>query len=284
LYRLGATVPTDPKVSWVPDGVSESLPLNVFVLTTPQVVLVVDTGPLALYPALGLHIRELVGEREIRVLVTRNDPEAMGGVGTLLPQFDPSVLYYFGGGSILEWVWDDRDGPGASGDLFGTVPVESPAEIVLGPGRRLRILRPPLAVLNTVWVYDEGTRTLFTSDGFSYLPPEDGKDGSTTWGGPLFSSGVVDPERALAFLRARFDWVERINSSRLVDELQALLAPLEIENLAPSHGRVLHGAQTVQAYLAAVEGVLGVPRPGAAQGGALAALGGESAGAAGRRG
>jgi len=244
LYRLGARIATGGRVSWVPSDVTEALPLNVYLRLTDEAAIVIDTGPLALYPALGEQVAELAAGRDLRVLVTRNDPEAMGGVGTLLPQLGPSAFYYFGGGSILEWVWDDRLGPGGSGDLFGTVPVVTPERIALEDDRSLVVLRPPLAVLNTVWLFDEGTGTLFTSDGFTYLPA--GGDGAAT---PVVWDGAdIDAARTFALLQARFDWLERLNSSRLKDKLRALLSPLSVSRLAPSHGVVMEG-DAVAAYL-----------------------------------
>jgi flavorubredoxin len=245
LVRLGARSATDGTLSWVPQDVRDPLPINVYLLRTDDHALVLDTGPGGFYPELGAQIAELVGDRTLSVLVTRNDPEAMGGVGTLLPQLRPDVFYYYGGGSILEWVWDERGGPGAAGDLFDTVPVASPPVIELGPDRRLVVLRPPLAVLNTIWLWDESTATLFTSDGLGYLPTE-------PVGEIVDTAGTVDGRRAKAFIEARFDWIERLNSTRLVDELHELLDPLAIEILAPSHGVVVSGRTAVERYLGTV--------------------------------
>jgi len=256
LFRLGARIPTEGRLSWVPAGVTEPFPLNVYVLTSEQRAIVVDTGPLVLYPQLLEQIRTVVGDRELAILVTRNDPEAMGGVGSLLPQLAPSVFYYYGGGSILEWVWDERDGPGASGDLFDTVPVDSPTEIALEGDRIVQIIRPPLAVLNTVWVYDPTSKTLFTSDGLGYLPSDQPADSVVD------DRGDVDADRTRAFISARFDWIARLNSTRLADELHELLQPLEIENLAPSHGVVVRGAAAVDCYLQTVLECLRPEDPG----------------------
>ena len=256
LYRLGTRVATDGRLSWVPSGITASLPLNVYVLVAPERILVLDTGPVVLYPQLADQIRDLRGDRDLAVLVTRNDPEAMGGVGTLLPQLEPSVFYYYGGGSILEWVWDERDGPAASGDLFDTVPVASPMQIEFAPGRTLQVLRPPLAVLNTVWVYDPGSKALHTSDGLGYLPADGAPDSMVD------EQGDVDAERARAFIQARFDWIARLIGPRLADELAALVQELDIGLLAPSHGVLVGGGTAVRRYLATVLRAL-QPAPGA---------------------
>lgn len=244
LYRLGARIATCGRVSWAPYDMTEALPVNVYLRLTDDAAIVIDTGPLALYPSLAEQIAELTAGRDLRVLVTRNDPEAMGGVGTLLPQLDPSVLYYFGGGSILEWVWDERRGPKGSGDLFGIVPIATPGQIALEGGNSLIVLRPPLAVLNTVWLFDQETRTLFSSDAFTYVP-----GGAVEAITPAVSdSDAIDPARTYALLQARFDWLERINSSRLKNVLQDLLSTLPIGRIAPSHGVVMEGP-AVPAYL-----------------------------------
>jgi flavorubredoxin len=258
LYRLGARVPTSGALSWAPADVTELMPLNVYVLLSNERAIVVDTGPRILYPALLEQIRALQGDRELAVMVTRNDPEAMGGVGSLLSELAPVAFYYYGGGSILEWVWDDREDLGASGDLFDRVPVESPSEIPVAGDRSLLVLRPPLAVLNTVWAYDPASRTLFTSDGLGYLPAGGGPgpDASLPDESLTDDRGDVDAVRARAFVNARFDWIERINSTRLADELRELVGPLNIENLAPSHGVIVRGAPAVNRYLQTVLGEL----------------------------
>jgi hypothetical protein len=246
VLRLGARIPTSGTLSWVPRDERRALPVNVYVLLSESSALVIDTGPAILHPALAERIDAVTADRERHVLVTRNDPEAMGGVGELIPHHGVRSFYYYGGGSILEWVWDAALGEAGRGDLFDAVPIASPPVVELPGLGAIDVIHPPLAVLSTVWLYHRSSRTLFTSDAFGYLPDGAPVDGP----GPLVDEvGDIDTTGALAHLGARFDWVGRINSGRLVADLHALLDPLDIATLAPSHGVVVSGATAVQTYL-----------------------------------
>lgn len=255
VLRLGTRVPTGGTVSWTPVEEGGALPLNVYVVRGAESALVIDTGPAVLYPELAEQIDAACAGRAMHVLVTRNDPEAMGGVGELLPHHGVRTFYYYGGGSILEWVWDSVAGPGASGDLFARVPIASPPVIELPGLGPIDVIHPPLAVLSTVWLYHRASGALFTSDAFGYLRPDTPADA-----GVVDDVGDVDAARARAYVAARFDWIERINNTRLVDELRAVLDPLDITVLAPSHGVVVSGRGAVRRYLDVLHSVLG---PGA---------------------
>lgn len=244
MLRLGTSAATDGTLSWVPREEHRRLPLNSYLLRSGANALVVDTAPAIAHPALADQIADLAAGRHLHVVVTRNDPEAMGGVGHLVPRHRVRTFFYYGGGSILEWVWDARDGPGARGDLFDAVPVASPPVIKLDGLGPIFVMRPPLAVLNTVWLFHEASGILFTSDAFGYLRSSDA--GSN----PVVDDVAdIDADRARAFVAARFDWVNRINNTRLVDELRELLDPLDIGALAPSHGVVVVGREAVRRYL-----------------------------------
>lgn len=256
LTRLGGEVPADSTLSEVPAGRDGWLPFNVYLLTTSEEVLVLDTGPAVLHPALSDQIEAIAGNRRLSVLITRNDPEATGGLGTLIPRGRVEVLHYYGGGGLLEWLSDSEQGAGSCSDLFGAVPVDNPWQLPLGEGRELSVFRTPLSVLNTVWVHDSATGALFTSDALGI--------GRAAGEALVSDLAEVSGEESRAWLACRFDWIDLLDSNRLTEDLAALVDPLHPALLCPSHGRIVAGREAAVRFLGRTFAAL-VPAP--AQGG-----------------
>jgi hypothetical protein len=111
--------------------------------------------------------------------------------------------------------------------------------------REVEVLRPKLRLLTTHWVYDPGTRTLFTSDAFAYLA-RDHADG------PWVSAGEPLPtvdEVAHHLGSTRYWWLRSADTRRLIDDLDATFARLDVERIAPAHGCVIDGADAVAAHV-----------------------------------
>jgi hypothetical protein len=108
-----------------------------------------------------------------------------------------------------------------------------------GPRGRPRAARAP-------WLYDEATRTLFTSDSFSHVvPPAEAES-------CVLASGDPDPttvEVVREHLRAKFAWLVGADVSGIRASVEAVFAEREIEIVAPSYGCVLQGRAVVERHL-----------------------------------
>ena len=63
---------------------------------------------------------------------------------------------------------------------------------------------------------------------------------------------AADVATVRAILAARFDWVSRLDSGRLVEALDNLIGELAIERVLPSHGMIVSGSSAVTSFLRTV--------------------------------
>jgi flavorubredoxin len=125
--------------------------------------------------------------------------------------------------------------------------------VELGPGRELRAFHPVLRLLTTHWIYDEATRTMFTSDTFAHTW-RDSPEGPWTTGG---DEHAPEPRELLARMAAaRFWWLPGARTAPLRDGLAETFAGREVEVLAPSYGCVVVGADAVAEHVRALDAAL----------------------------
>jgi flavorubredoxin len=133
--------------------------------------------------------------------------------------------------------------------------VHSSAEIELGPSRRVQLMRPSLRLLGTHWVYDEATRTLFTSDAFSYaIAPVS----SGPW---VIDDDLVADDTELEDVRrhlltTRFWWLANSHCEQLRRDLADVFERFDVETVAPAFGRILQGREVVQRHVHLIDSVM----------------------------
>jgi hypothetical protein len=124
-------------------------------------------------------------------------------------------------------------------------PVE-PTSIVPGQdftaaGRRMRCLRGPLRLLQTEWVYDYDTGTLFCGDAFGF--------GTTAEPDGSVATRAADADdvltRLAASLRYRFDFLAGAETAGIRSDLAGVFDAVPVERLCPSFGTVIEGADLV---------------------------------------
>lgn len=129
----------------------------------------------------------------------------------------------------------------------------NPDVIELGRDRRLDVFHPPLRLLVTHWIYDEVTRTLFTSDAFTHMRPSDDR-------GPWVvdsTRDVISREALRAHLLAtKFWWLRGARTEPIRRGLAAIFEDRDIEVLAPSFGCILAGRAVVRQHHELLQGVL----------------------------
>jgi hypothetical protein len=113
------------------------------------------------------------------------------------------------------------------------------------PGARtLERIEPSLRLLNTVWLYDARSRTLFSSDSFSHVMPRADE---------LFlSDGDADTTSVAAVrdhLAAKLHWLPGADLAGIITEIAETFAERDIETIAPSYGCVISGAAVVERHL-----------------------------------
>jgi flavorubredoxin len=151
--------------------------------------------------------------------------------------------------------WIDFRGDGghpASALRVTTVAAEGGEQIVVGD-RRVQTLRAVLHLPATLWLYDDATRTLFTSDAFTHVCRRS-QDGPWIVDAEHDTTTPGDVRDHLA--RGRFWWLRGAHVTPLRRALAGVFDRFDVEVIAPSFGCVLRGRDVVRRHHELVQGAL----------------------------
>ncbi|WP_238015704.1 hypothetical protein KZZ52_36850 [Dactylosporangium sp. AC04546] len=144
------------------------------------------------------------------------------------------------------------NGTGAFAEVKGVM-LRGSGQIDLGNGRILKLLRPPLRLLSTNWLYDVELRTLLTADHFTYLwqPTLDGP-----WVADA-SEPMPSEQHVRDFMAAtRYWWLPGARTNQMVADLDKIFDGIEVDRIGPGYGRVIDGREPVREHVALLRRVL----------------------------
>jgi glyoxylase-like metal-dependent hydrolase (beta-lactamase superfamily II) len=121
-----------------------------------------------------------------------------------------------------------------------------------GGEREIDVFSAPLRLINTTWVYDPETRTLFSSDMFSHRSQPKS-------GGPwvIEADHISDMSFVRSFLlNTRYWWLEGANTESLRRGIADVHERYEIEMIAPGYGGIFKGRELVDQQFAILDQVL----------------------------
>ena len=242
VYRVGGFVELDGRVSWAPRRPGRWQPINAYVvLDYPRPVLI-DTGPAAVRDEVIDGIRTILTEREApTAFLTRAELDCAGNLRDIHRVVSLAGLVTGG----MANPFDSFDMVAGWADVFNQrqVLAQTPgANTMLGESRALEILPPPIRVLATYWVYDQISRTLFTSDSFGYT------DVPSEAGSVLINQDDYPMDDAVvrSHVLAKFGWLALADTEPIVTNLLTVFSSRPVETIAPTHGCVLSGASVVR--------------------------------------
>lgn len=130
------------------------------------------------------------------------------------------------------------------------------SRVALSAGRLVDVLNAPIRLISTRWIYDEASKTLFSSDMFSHLWG-DREDGP--W---LLGDNEDDDATDFAFVRSfllntRYWWIEGANLSPIRRAVADVYDRFDIDTIAPGYGTILRGRDHVERQFAVLDDVLG---------------------------
>lgn len=125
----------------------------------------------------------------------------------------------------------------------------------MGLGRTIDVLNAPIRLISTRWIYDETSKTLFSSDMFSHIW-SDREDGP--W---LLGDNESDDVTDLPFVRSfllntRYWWIEGANMSPIRKAVAEVYDRFDIETIAPGYGSILCGRGHVDKQFEVLDDVL----------------------------
>ena len=111
----------------------------------------------------------------------------------------------------------------------------------------------PIRLISTHWIYDETTRTLFSSDMFSHVCQDSPE-------GPWLvedDDGITTYDFVRSFLlNTRYWWIEGAETESLRRGVAEVFERYDIETIAPGYGTILRGRALVERQFSVLDDIL----------------------------
>lgn len=239
LYAVGGTYPLDGRVTWAPVAPGYH-PTNAYILKDGDDVLIIDPGLKAFQREFLEGVEALVStDAEVRILITRPQFDCVGNVGPLFDMFPKALLCTTLSPNYFD-AFDDLLAVTENGKARMTI-LRTPN------ASGLEVMNPVLHLIRTIWAYDPGTRTLFSSDAFSHgtLQSSDER--------PIIDSAFEDKttvEDVVAHLTATHHWMLPHAPLRAIaDDIVATFDRFDVRIIAPDRGSILVGKDVVDHHV-----------------------------------
>lgn len=249
LRGVGAILPIDERIPWLPRGQRGFEPNLIYVLEGKRRSLVIDTGlPIHRRIIVSQLRRVLPRDNAVSIVVTRPEPDSFGNVGALADEFAVERIVGFST-NPLEFF------PESMLRAAGTVRFERRR---LGEswewddGRIIEFLPAPFGLLVTAWPYDVSTETLFTTDSFGWIHLTD-PESPCRVDAPLAS---VTPSTIEHHLSHRFHWLADCRLELVEEAMRRIFEERSIRMIAPAHGCVFSGEAYVRSQYRGVRDAL----------------------------
>lgn len=261
LYALVNTFPLDGRVTAYAPDARGAASANSYLFVEGDQALLVESG-------FSVHERSLLAQLDaVLDPATRLSllPPRLGefdGVSNTRPIVDHRTVDVLYGPMLNSTHWVDfRPEHRPAGSPVGDGRMErvefrmlgNPDVIELGPDRRLDVFHPPLRLLVTHWMYDAGTRTLFTSDAFTHMWRGDDRG---PWVVDSTRDGISAEALRAHLLATKFWWLQGARTEPIRRGLRAIFEERDIEVVAPSFGCILVGRDVVRQHYELLQAVL----------------------------
>jgi hypothetical protein len=241
LFALTTLVPIAGR-SWLPPGTTGLEPFNRYLTLSNSHALLIDTGPAAHRAMILESLDRMVGARKLTVMVTRSELDCISNVGAIVDRFrDLRVIGVMKNLPLLGLVHMER--PPRHGLSAERMPM---GRTLADYGfERFKPMPPVIKTLSTIWMMDELSGTLFTSDSFSadlMHSPDD----------PLVrrdAGGFPPPATLRRHILAKFDWLARADTGSLHANWEQFFADVRPLALAPGLGRIQMGRGLVEGII-----------------------------------
>jgi flavorubredoxin len=246
LYALQNVMELDGRVSAYPANARGYSVSNCYLIKEGNRALLLDSGLSAHEASIIAQIRSLTtSQTRLSVFPLRiNEYMSVCNVEAIAQNFDVEQCY---SGNPDAALWVDF---GRRSDANDTRPYSLKTTLVsraetlhVGDDRAIDVFQAPLRLINTRWMFDQNTRTLFTSDSFSHQW-SDSADGP--WAISDEACDTTTDHIRSFLLNTRYWWLEGGKTTELRRKLGAVFEKYPIETIAPGYGRVLRGRALVE--------------------------------------
>ncbi len=246
IYALQNVLELDGRVSAYPSDARGYSVSNCYLITQGRHALLLDSG-------LAAHERsiiEMIGSLTkpdllLSIFPLRiNEYMSVCNVEAIAQSFNVEQCY---SGNPDAALWVDFGKRSDSNDTrpysLKTTLVTRAETLQVGEGRPIEVFQAPIRLINTRWMFDYNTKTLFTSDSFSH-------EWSDSLDGP-WDIADKDCTTTAAHIRSfllntRYWWLEGGKTTELRKKLAGVFEKYPIETIAPGYGRILRGRALIE--------------------------------------
>jgi hypothetical protein len=261
VYALQNTFELNGRISAYPDSARGYSVANCYLLKGGDRALLLDTGYSVHEQQILGQLGDLIGPETALSLMPLRINEFMSVTNAVAIAKRFNVVECFSPvPKIEEWIefeaqrGDERN-PVLKTTIIGSLSGKGGPRVELGPDRIVDVMNAPIRLINTMWIYDETSKTLFSSDMFSHLW-SDREDGP--W---LLGDNETDDVTDFPFIRSfllntRYWWIEGANMSPIRKAVAEVYDRFDIETIAPGYGTVISGRAHVDKQFVVLDDVL----------------------------
>ena len=254
-YALHNTFALDGRISAYPISARGHSVSNCYLLKEDSGALLLDTGYAAHETEILAQLASLVEpDTPLHLLPLRiNEFMSVGNAMAIAKRFNV-VECLAPVPEINEWLEFEALEPGGASNGNPVLPttILKPLHPLEIGDRYIEVMNAPIRLINTRWIYDAATRTLFTSDMFSHL-------WAKTAEGPwlLDEDDVTSTPFVRSFLlNTRYWWLEGAKTDAIRKGIAEIFKRYDIETIAPGYGTILRGRHLVKQQFSVLDEVL----------------------------
>lgn len=256
LYALQHPYALDGRVSSYPASARGFSVANSYLLTQSDAAMLIDTGFGKDEPVIRAQIESLIAPGlPLSLFPLRlNEFMSINNVETFAGHFNVEQCYTSNPDAAL---WFDFGAKANGRRILDSMPITAVTRsdtIQLGKnGRLIDVMQAPIRLIATRWLYDQATRTLFSSDMFTHVwrahadrPWIVTEDDDTT-----------SPRELRSFmLNTRYWWLEGAPTDSIRRGIDNVFDKYDVETIAPGYGCILRGRKVVARHVQMLDEIL----------------------------
>jgi hypothetical protein len=256
LYGLQHPYALDGRVSSYPASARGFAVANSYLLTQSDAAMLIDTGFGKDEQAIRAQIESLIAPGlPLSLFPLRlNEFMSINNVETFAGHFHVEQCYTSNTDAAL---WFDFGAKANGRSILDAMPITAVTRsetIQLGKrGRAIEVMQAPIRLIATRWLYDQATRTLFSSDMFTHV-------WRTRADGPWIVTDDDDTTSARELrsflLNTRYWWLEGAPTAAIRRGIADVFDTCDVETIAPGYGCILHGRKVVARHVQMLDEVL----------------------------